>query len=81
MLIPNIGVCVKVTPEHLTNLSTSEPAIRIVPNEKGEWHTIDPNEKRGLIVFIRHPQSIAQTLVCVKIVSVTKKVAFAIALN
>lgn len=75
---PEPGTIISVNKESFTFLKTDEPAIRIVYDN--EWVAIDPAKKRGLIVFIRHPKEVIDRITKLKIVSVSNKVAFAIAL-
>jgi hypothetical protein len=76
--IPKSGVCITVQPHHFTQLKTEEPVIRIV-HDGEKWVATDPSEKRGLIVFVRHPYEVVSRITEVTIVSTKERTAFAIA--
>lgn len=78
MNTPAHGTCIPVQPHHFTRLNTQEPVIRIVYDGE-RWAATDPNEKRGLIVFVRHPAEVIPRITEVTIVSSKERIAFAIA--
>ncbi len=78
MNIPAHGTCIKVQPHNFTTLNTQEPVIRIV-KEGEHWIATDPSEKRGLIVFLRHPADVISLITEIIIVSSRERTAFAIA--
>jgi hypothetical protein len=80
MQIPALGTKVSVTPESFTHLKTTAPVLRL-RCEDGTWYAADPNEMKGLIVFVRHPKEVIVNIKEVEIVSVESNVAFAVASN
>ena len=78
MKIPSTGTRVSVKPELFTNLKTTAPVIRLRHDGKA-WYAADPNEMQGLIVFVRHPKEIIVNIKEIEIVSVDRRVAFAVA--
>ena len=77
---PSKGTIISVEPFHFTTLKTNEPVIRITYDGTA-WVPVHPDEKRGYIVFIRHPKEVIHKISAVMLVSATSRVAFAIAEN
>lgn len=77
MLKIPIGTKVKVTPDTFTSLSTPSPVVRVA-YQSGNWVALDKAVKKGLIVFVCHPQEMLANINELQITSVSRNVAFAI---
>ncbi len=73
---PPIGTRFSCTVDHLTKLNSNENACR-AKFEGNQWILVPPENKSGLIVFIRKPPIDLATLQSITITEVGDRVAFA----
>ena len=72
-----VGVTLQVTESSFTHLQTGIPVVR-ASYEAGKWVALDPSIKKGLIIFVCHPQKVLNKIKELRITSVKRNVAFAV---